>query len=159
MLRYLLAVLLVLPIAACDSNSAESGDFNRVIITEVNIESWPTRKPNGDRWDGQPTADPDLYFELRDSGGQILQDFHDENARDVGDNEIGPQWLTNFVFDNFNRTLHFRVCDSDGDDCDVMADTESFSFMDLADQGFRTFLSLESEDEITIVTVRLQWER
>lgn len=149
----------MLPIAGCDSNSAATGEFTRVVITEVNIESWPTRKPNGDRWDGFPTEDPDLYFELLDSGGQILVDFHDENEPNVGDNEIGPQWLTDFVFENFNRTLHFRVCDSDGDQCDEMGVTESFSLMDLADRGYLTFLSAQSADQVTIVTARLRWER
>ena len=72
MLRYLLATLFVLVIAGCDSNSAATDDFTRVVITEVSIESWPIRQPNGDRWDGFPTENPDLYFDIVDSGGQLI---------------------------------------------------------------------------------------
>jgi len=159
MLRYLLVTLFVLVIAGCDSNSAATNDFTRVVITEVNVESWPIRKPNGDRWDGFPTENPDIYFDIVDSGGQLIFTTEDDDESDVGDNDIGPQWQPDIQFNNFNRTLHFEIWDSDSNDDDFMGETESFSLMDLADRGFLTFVSVQSMDQVTIVTARLQWER
>ncbi len=160
MTRTLLVLLLVLPIAACSSNDPTVDDFNRVVITEVNIESWPIRNPNGDRWDGFPTEDPDLYFDLVDSGGQLLFTTEDDDASNVGDNDAGPQWITDIPFTNFNRTLHFEICDSDGNDCEFMDETEPFSLMTLADQGFRTFYASNSANGLaTVVTIRLRWEQ
>lgn len=159
MFRFFLVALIALPIAACNSGDPTVDDFRRVVITEVAVESWPIRKPNGDRWDGFPTENPDIYFDIVDSGGQLIFTTEDDDESNVGDNDPGPRWVTDIQFNNFNRTLNFEVWDSDTDDDDFMGETESFSLIDLADRGFLTFVSTESTDQITVVTARLRWER
>ncbi|MDX1439073.1 MAG: hypothetical protein R3284_04135 [Rubricoccaceae bacterium] len=163
MTRRLLSILFLaglLPFWGCDSNSDPgSQNYTRVVITEVNIEAWPIREPGGDRWDSFPTADPDLYWVLVDSGGQLLHTTEDDDAPNVGDNDIGPQWITNLQFTGFNRTLKFEIWDSDSDEDDYMGETETFSLQTFADQGYRTFASLENGDGSVIVTIRLRWER
>lgn len=153
-----LLLISLLPLSACDSGDPANQNPRRVVITEVNIEAWPLRKPNGDQWDSFPTADPDLYWNLVDNGGQLLHTTEDDDASNVGDDDIGPQWLPELQFTNFNRTLGFEVWDSDTNDDDFMGATETFSLQTFADQGYRTFASIESDDGQVIVTIRLRWE-
>lgn len=160
--RLLLAAALLLPLAACDSDDPTPDNIRRVVITQVSIEDVPDRMPDGDTWDNDPTglsSDPDLFFDLLDSGGSLVATTEDEDFANIDpDTELPVSWDTDIVFNRFDRTLFFEIYDNDPSSTDLMGFTESFLLQDLVDQN-RTFISLESDDGEIFVTVRLRFER
>ena len=167
MLRYpaALLALTLLPLAACDTGDpSDPDDYRRAVITSVTIEAVPARQPDGSAWDNDPTgitSDPDLFFDLLDGGGLLVYTTEEEDQANVDQSDLPVSWSPSpgITFNQFNRTLLFEVYDKDPNSVDFMAETESFTLQELADLGFRTFVSLESSDGETVVTVRLRWER
>ncbi|HYE97091.1 MAG TPA: hypothetical protein VD962_12860 [Rubricoccaceae bacterium] len=165
LLRAPLVLLLGLAFAACD-NDGNGGDDNnptRVTIHQVTIETAPPTNPGGDDWDDDPTgvtSDPDLYFELFDSNGQLILSTSNDDRPNIGPGEFPVSWSFSpgAQFNQFNRTLHFEVYDNDPNGRELMGTTEAFTLQTLADQGFRTFVSLESPNGDLVVSARLRWE-
>ena len=157
----LLAVPALLALGGCDSGDPDTG-FTRAVITDITIEAVPARTPDGDTWDNDPTgitSDPDLFVDLLDSAGSLVFTSEEEDAANVDQSELPVGWQTSVTFNRFDRTLFVEVYDKDPNSTDFMAETETFRLQDLVDQGYRTFVSLESDDGATVVTLRLDWTR
>jgi hypothetical protein len=165
-LRAPLVLLLSLAFAACD-NDGNGGDDDddptRVAIHQVTIETAPAENPSGDDWDDDPsgiTSDPDLYFDLYDTTGQLILSTSNDDRANIGPGEFPVSWSFSpgAQFNQFNRTLYFEVYDSDPNGEELIGTTEEFTLQTLADQGFRTFVSVESPSGDLVVTARLRWE-
>lgn len=157
-----LALLALLPLAACDSGDADPDDISRVIITQVTIEDVPNLMPDGDAWDEDPTgisSDPDLYFDLLTTGGSLEATTEDDDQANIDpDTDLPVSWTLSETFNRFDQALYFEIFDKDPTSEDFMGETETFLLQDLVDQN-RTFVSLESDDGEIFMTVRVQFER
>ena len=164
MTRYLLPLVLLLFVAACDTGDPMGDEIRRVIITEVEIEAAPLVRSNGDDWDGGILGfeRPDIYFDLvnADTGGNAFSTF-DDDFSDVDNDDFPLVWVFDpgIQFTIFTAPLAFQIWDADDNDDDFMGMTNSFTIQQLIDQGAPVLFTIQSADGSISVRIRLEYSR
>ena len=161
-MRHSLLLLLIFSLAACDSGgSDEEGPIRRAVITDVTVEAFPDERPDGSAWDSDLsglTSDPDVYFELYDEDGDLIYTTVSDEESNVDSGPVEWELDPGITFNRFDQMLLVQVFDKDPSGEELMAETETFTLATLVEQE-RTFITLESANGDTIVTVRLRYER
>ncbi len=165
MLRYLLVALFVLPITACDSNSADPmGDEIRdVFISEIEIEFAPLLRPDGSDWDDVILGigdEPDIYFDLvNDDTGGIIASTQGDDFPNVESQDFPLVWVFDpeISFTRFSTSLSFDIWDSDSNNDDIMGNTEAFTIQQLIDGGAPVLFTIQSSDGLFSVRIRLRY--
>ena len=144
----------------CDSND-DSGDDrpDRVILTEVTVEEFPDRNPDGDRWDeGTDPSDADLYFDLLDADtDQVLASGIDDEFANVDNDDTPLVWDANYESTSFGRPLVIVLYDRDPtNNDDYLGETREFDFAEAANDDFRRTLTVTGDD--IEIRLRLEWE-
>ena len=140
MTRYLLPLVLLLFVAACDTGDPMGDEIRRVLITEVEIEAAPLVRSTGDDWDGGI-----LGFERP---VVVHDDFPLVWVFDPG-----------IQFTIFTAPLAFQIWDADDNDDDFMGMTNSFTIQQLIDQGAPVLFTIQSADGSISVRIRLEYSR
>lgn len=177
------ALLLLLPLAACDTaGDSTPGPIRRVVIEEVEVENAPLLRPDGDDWDSGGGIglgeEPDIYFDLvnADTGGPIMATTVDEYSN-VRPEDLPLVWSTTpgtdekamseVIFTRFSTPLSFDLYDEDpqvtkGED-DFMGSSETFTIQTLVDMAnpptVFTVSSPDTSDVDISIRMRLRYER
>ncbi len=163
----LLVLLLVVPLAACDSGDPMGTQIRTVFISDIEIERAPLMRPDGSDWDDGIIGigdEPDIYFDLvNDDTGSINASTFGDDFPNVENQDFPLVWVFDpeITFTRFTTQLAFDILDSDDTnnpvESDFMGSTQAFTIQQLIDSGAPSLFTIQSVDGLISVRIRLRY--